>query len=85
MREASEGNGMGGELHCRSHQWDIPAIDILPAVPALSPLLPAQHGSLQGQISGRPRERREAGLAPDPHHAHQRALPGGVVGMPRSL
>lgn len=79
MREASEGDGVGGELHCGSHQWHLPAADLMPAVPSLSALFPAQHGSLQGQIAGCAGECGQAGVAPHAHHADQCALPGGVV------
>jgi len=82
VREASARDGVGGELHRGPHQRDLPAADILPAVPPLSALLPAQYGSVQGQVAGCPGECRQASLAANPDHVDQCPLPGGAVRAP---
>lgn len=79
VREASQGDGVGGELHRGQDQWDIPAADILPAVSPLSALLPAQYGSVQGQVPGSSGECRQAGLETNPHNADQCPVSGGAV------
>lgn len=79
VRETSARDGMGRDSDCRSDQWNIPAIDLVPAVSSVSALLPAQHGSLQGQVTGRTGECCEASVAPHQDHAHQFQVPGGVV------
>jgi len=82
VREASARDGVGGELHRGPDQRDLPAADILPAVPPLSALLPAQYGSVQGQVAGCPGECRQASLAANPDHVDQCPLPGGAVRAP---
>jgi len=62
---------VGRELHCRPDQWDLPAADILPAVPPMSSLFPAGIGHVQGQIPQCFGTGCQAGVAINPRTPHK--------------
>lgn len=74
MRKASARNGMGRQLHCRSHQWYIHAIDIVFAVPSLPALFPTKYGSIQRQIAGRTGECGTTSVATIADHVDQHTV-----------
>lgn len=61
--------GRGGDRG--QDQRNLPAADLVAAVPALPALLPAARGPVQGQVADGAGERRQAGVAADAGDAHQ--------------
>nr|CAD7196842.1 unnamed protein product [Timema douglasi] len=80
------------EKHPRELEWDEAclgdrikrdplAAHLVPAVPPLSALFPAQPGPLQGQVAQRHGERRQAGVEAYEGVAYQHAFPREAVGV----
>lgn len=84
MRKASPRDGVGGERDRRPNQRDLLAAHLVPAMPSLSALLPAQHGPLQGQITWSAGECGQTGLAPHEDYVNQFEVSRGTVIVPVS-
>lgn len=79
MRKTSTRSRVGRVLYRRQNQWNISTAHLMPSMSSLSSLLPTQHGSLQGEITWRSRERLKASMATNENHVNKLALPRGVV------
>lgn len=69
VRETSHGRRMGRHVPGRQNQRYTVTADIVPAVPAVSALLPAARGPFQRQVPSEFGKRRETNV-----EAHQRAF-----------
>lgn len=79
VRETSAWNRVGREHTWRQNQRNLLAAHLMSSVPSLSALLPAQHGSVQGQISRCFGKRLETSLAFNEDYANKLKMPRGII------
>lgn len=85
VRETSSGGRMGRGLSSRSHKRDLSAADILPSVSKVSPLLPAQFGSVQGEVTEWSGERGQTSLETHQRATHEQSRAGEALAEATSL